>query len=112
MSYITVSAELVKQCCNNWKAYWQYQNAYNASAILRKAAKEKKYLFFGPEIGYQAAFDYLENSADFGASLKWSACFWNGETDQIIDNLLLLADNGDPVNISDNQAFIFKFKDK
>ena len=110
MSYITVPAEKVIKCCQNWILYDNIRDCQNAAVILAKKAREKKYIFFGEKIGYQAAFDYYMNSDDF-TTLKFHACFYNTEINDSIENLLTLAQNGDPVMVTDKHAFIFRFED-
>jgi hypothetical protein len=110
MSYITVSADKVIQCCQNYTIYNENRKAQRAAIILADKAKERKYWLFGPEIGYQAAFDHYMNGDDF-TSLRFHSCFWTTETDETVKNLLNLARNGDPVMLSDKHAFIFNFED-
>lgn len=110
MSYITVPAERVIACCKNWLAYNEIRNCQAAARVLVKKAKEKKYIFFGGEIGYQKAYEYYtQNASDCFDSLKYHCCFWEGGTWETVNNLLLLAENGDPVIITDKHAFIFNF---
>lgn len=110
MSQITVSAELVIQCCNNFIAYWEERNAFRESEYVRDYAKRKQFILFGKPQGYQKAFEYLESGKDFD-TLRYNAIRWKGRTGERIDNLRLLAQNGDPVIITDNDAFIFKFRE-
>ena len=110
MSHISVPAEKVIKCCNNWKAYWNIRNCQRAANILAKKAKEKRFIIFGSPIGYQKAYEYCMEEDNF-CSLKFQLCFILGETGETIKNLLMLAKHGNPVIISDKHAFILDFEE-
>ena len=110
MSQITVPAELVLQCCANFVKYWDERDAFRESEYVREYAERKQFIIFGKKWGYQEAFEYLEKNSDFD-TLAYSAIRWQGTDGQIVKNLKLLAENGDPVIITDKHAFIFNFKE-
>ena len=110
MSQITVSAELVIQCCNNFNTYNDKQDCLREAKYIREYANNKRFIIFGEKWGYQKAFEYLENNSDFD-TFGYSIIRCKGRTGERVDNLRLLAQNGDPVIITDNDAFIFNFKE-
>ena len=108
MSYITVSAEKVIKCCENYFIKMENNKAHDAANIIRKYAEKKTYIFFGKPWGYQNAYEYLESGKDF-ETLHYAACFWKGEYYEKIERLYTLAKHGDPVMVSDDVAFILTY---
>lgn len=111
MSYITVPAEKVIKCCENWIIYDDIRNCQNAAIMMAKESKKKRFIFWGSEIGYQKAWDNLMNPDEFGPSLRFASCFWDTKYNDIVNNLLTLAKHGDPVMLTDKHAFILNFED-
>lgn len=111
MSYITVSAEKVINCCeafliNNDMIYRRIQ-----ANEIKKLANEKKSIFFGSKYTYDEAYNILEKDISF---TKRSLCYHmrpDYERFNDANNLLKLAKHGDPVIISDEHAFILNWGD-
>ena len=110
MSSIKAAAELIIQCCDNYKAYWEICRRQKQAIILAKLAKRKAFYFFGKPLGYQKAFEIIRD-ADYLSYISFHMQDWENETDETVKYLRLLAENGNPVTITTEEAFIFNFKD-
>lgn len=107
MSYITVSAEKVIKHCEAFLAYNDMVFLAKQAEQIKKLANEKKFILFGPKYTYDEAYNILENDISFSSrSLKYHLRPDAYRFDDVTE-LLKLTENGNPVMVSDNHAFIF-----
>ena len=109
MSYITVSAEKLIKCCENFILSRSIRRCRKAAVVLKKKAAQKQFWFFGKPIGYKKAYEWYCNTETNFSTVKYWACFWEDEKDEYAENLLTLAKHGDPVMLSDKHAFILNY---
>jgi hypothetical protein len=73
MSHITVSADKVVEHCNHVLMFYEWLQAHFEMAALKKYAKEKRFLLFGSEIGYEKALLDIESSKDPFAYMDYNS---------------------------------------
>ena len=107
MSHITVSAEKVIKHCVAFLKHNDMVFRAKQADLIKKLAKERKFIFFGSKYTYDEAYNILEKDISLTSrSLKYHLRPDANRFDDVT-YLLKLAENGDPVIITDNHAFIF-----
>ena len=106
MSYITVSAEKVIKCCENFLDNAAEKRKERLEEIINKYANTRLWNF--KKMGYEIAYDRLVNGE---ARMDYQVPFdiklnCTSDKEEAAHNLLKLAKHGDPVIISDEHAFI------
>ena len=102
MSYIVVSsAKVIEQCTKHLDRITHRRASMMAAQVYAEAHKKR---WFSKPWGYQRAFDALVDVTEdfFDVSITF------GANELQCKNLLLLAQNGDPVYVSDDAAWILK----
>jgi len=109
MSYITVSAEKVIKHCEAFIIKSDAHKLEQVNAIINKLAQTPCWNF--KPLGFDKAEEMLKNNkATMRHQIPFDvALFGKSEKREMVENLLLLAKNGDPVMVSDNHAFIFEY---
>ena len=106
MSYITVSAEKVIKCCENFLDNAAEKRKARLEEIINKYANTRLWNF--KKIGYEIAYDRLiKGEAGMGYQVPFDINLtYTSDNEEATNNLLKLAKHGDPVIISDKHAFI------
>ncbi len=113
MSYITVPAEKVRKLCEYVIRHGEWLQAHYEMAAIQKYSKAKRFWLFGEKIGYEKAWQNICNASSAFDYMEYIAIWYtSGERYDQALQLKLLAENGDPVIISDKHSFIFDPKYK
>jgi hypothetical protein len=108
MSYISVPAEKVIELCEYVMAHAEWLQVHHEMAAIKKYAKAKRFWLFGKEIGYEKAWQNIKNASSVFDYMDYTAIFYiHGEYYEMAEKLKRLAENGNPVMVSDKHSFIF-----
>lgn len=106
MSHITVSAEKIIKCCENFLDHSAEKRKERLEEIINNYANIRLWNF--RKMGYEMAYDRLikgEAGMDYQIPFDIKLNYVSNK-EQAAYNLLKLAKHGDPVIISDEHAFI------
>jgi hypothetical protein len=109
MSYISVPAEKVIKCCEAFIIKSDANKLKRIDEIIGELAKTRGWNF--KPLGVAKAREMLENNnGGMGYQIRFDvALYVKSEKREMVERLLLLAKNGDPVMVSDKHAFIFEY---
>jgi len=111
MSHVTVASEVVLSVCQErLDRIRLHRNQVMANCIYVAAHRQYKHWFKPPTtLGYQGAFELLENESDYGDDYYYASHGYLFEDEQkACIALIRLAKIGNPVTITDNHAALFK----
>lgn len=111
MSSATIPANVVREACEQYLSKVQKNRERIQNRCIEKLANRNQFPMVWRKVGMVDAQHLLENDLLDAFDLIRSEYFFAGlDTDQeiVVKSILNLCKVGDPITISDDQAFIFE----
>ena len=109
MSYIICKSEKVIKCCEAFIKVSDANKLERIEQIINRLANKRLWNF--KKMGFETAEELLKNNkATMDYQIPFDVNLYSkSEKREMVDSLLLLAKNGEPVMVSDKHAFIFEY---